>query len=42
MLLQPVHIRVDLAALAGAASRLPAGGPEAIDATYLETIAVRA
>jgi ubiquinone/menaquinone biosynthesis C-methylase UbiE len=35
-------MRVDLAALAGTASRLPAGGPVAIDAAYLETIAVRA
>ena len=35
-------MRADLAALARAASRLPAGGPIAIDATYLETIAVRA
>jgi predicted nicotinamide N-methyase len=35
-------LRVDLAALAAAASRLPAGGPVAIDATYLEAIAVRA
>jgi hypothetical protein len=34
-------MRVDLAALAGAASRLPAGGPVAIGATYRETIAVR-
>jgi SAM-dependent methyltransferase len=37
-----VAMRVDLAALAFTASRLPAGGPVAIDATYLETIAVRA
>jgi SAM-dependent methyltransferase len=37
-----VAMRVDLAALALTASRLPAGGPVAIDATYLETIAVRA
>ena len=35
-------MRVDLEALAARASRLPAGGPVAIDATYLETIAVRA
>ena len=35
-------MRVDLEALAAGASRLPAGGPVAIDATYLETIAVRA
>jgi hypothetical protein len=35
-------LRDDLAALAGAASRLPAGGPVAIDATYLEMIAERA
>ena len=32
---------VDLEALAARASRLPAGGPMAIDATYLEAIAVR-
>jgi SAM-dependent methyltransferase len=35
-------MRVDLEALAAAASRLPAGGPAAIDATYLEAIAERA
>jgi SAM-dependent methyltransferase len=35
-------LRVDLAALAGTASRLPAGGPVAIDATYVEMIAERA
>jgi SAM-dependent methyltransferase len=35
-------LRVDLAALAATASRLPAGGPVVIDATYLETVAVRA
>jgi SAM-dependent methyltransferase len=35
-------MRVDLEALAAGASRLPAGGPVAIDATYLEAIAVRA
>jgi SAM-dependent methyltransferase len=35
-------LRADLAALAGAASRLPAGGPVAIPATYLEAVAVRA
>ncbi len=34
-------MRVDLEALAAGASRLPAGGAVAIDATYLETIAVR-
>jgi SAM-dependent methyltransferase len=34
-------MRVDLEALAGTASRLPAGGPVAIDATYLEARAVR-
>jgi SAM-dependent methyltransferase len=34
-------MRVDLEALAAGASRLPAGGPVAIDATYLEAIAVR-
>ena len=32
----------DLAALAAGASRLPAGGPVAIPATYLEAVAVRA
>jgi SAM-dependent methyltransferase len=35
-------MRVDLAALVDSASRLPAGGPVAIDATYLEAITVRA
>jgi SAM-dependent methyltransferase len=35
-------LRIDLEALAAGASRLPAGGPVAIDATYLEAIAVRA
>jgi SAM-dependent methyltransferase len=35
-------MRADLVALAGEASRLPAGGPVAIDATYLQAIAVRA
>jgi SAM-dependent methyltransferase len=35
-------MRLDLAALAGSASRLPAGGPVAIDATYLEAITARA
>jgi SAM-dependent methyltransferase len=35
-------LRAGLAALAATASRLPAGGPVAIDATYLETIAERA
>jgi SAM-dependent methyltransferase len=34
-------MRVDLAALADSASRLPAGGPVAIDATYLEAITAR-
>jgi SAM-dependent methyltransferase len=34
-------MRVDLEALAAGASRLPAGGAVAIDATYLEAIAVR-
>ena len=34
-------MRRDLAALAAAASRLPAGGAVAIDATYLEAIATR-
>jgi SAM-dependent methyltransferase len=34
--------RADLAALAASWSRLPAGGPVAIPATYLETVAVRA
>lgn len=34
--------RADLAALAEAASRLPAGGPVAIPAAYLEAVAVRA
>jgi SAM-dependent methyltransferase len=34
-------MRVDLEALAAGASRLPAGGSVAIDATYLEAIAVR-
>jgi SAM-dependent methyltransferase len=34
-------MRADLAALAGSASRLPGGGPVALDATYLEAIAVR-
>jgi SAM-dependent methyltransferase len=34
-------MRVDLEALAASASRLRAGGPVAIDATYLETIAER-
>ena len=36
-----VRNRRHLAALAGAASRLSLGGPVAIDATYLETIAQR-
>jgi SAM-dependent methyltransferase len=35
-------MRVDLAALADGASRLPAGGPIAVDATYLEAITTRA
>ena len=35
-------LRADLAALAAAKNRLPAGGPVAIPATYLEAIAVRA
>jgi SAM-dependent methyltransferase len=35
-------MRGDLEALAAGASRPPAGGPVAIDATYLEAIAVRA
>src|SRR5689334_17857996 len=34
-------MRVDLAALAATAGRLPAGGPVAIDAAYLEAIAER-
>jgi SAM-dependent methyltransferase len=34
-------LRVDLEALAAHASRLPAGGPVAIDAAYLEAVAVR-
>jgi SAM-dependent methyltransferase len=34
-------MRVDLEALAAGASRLPAGGAVAIDATYLDAIAVR-
>jgi SAM-dependent methyltransferase len=36
-----VAMRLDLAALAGTASRLSAGGPVAIDATYLEAITAR-
>jgi SAM-dependent methyltransferase len=35
-------LRADLAALGSSASRLPAGGPVAIPATYLEAVAVRA
>jgi len=35
-------LRADLATLAAGASRLPAGGPVAIPATYLEAVAVRA
>jgi SAM-dependent methyltransferase len=35
-------LRADLATLAGGASRLPAGGPVALPATYLEAVAVRA
>jgi ubiquinone/menaquinone biosynthesis C-methylase UbiE len=35
-------MRADLVALAADKSRLPAGGPVAIDATYLETVATRA
>ena len=35
-------MRADLVALAAAASRLPAGGPVTIDATYLEAVVVRA
>jgi hypothetical protein len=34
-------MRLDLEALAAAVNRLQEGGPVAIDATYLEAIAVR-
>jgi SAM-dependent methyltransferase len=39
---QRAALRADLAALGAAASRLPAGGPVAIPATYLEVVAIRA
>jgi SAM-dependent methyltransferase len=39
---QRAALRADLSALAAAASRLPAGGPVAVPATYLEAVAVRA